>query len=50
MAATVPGLEKITITLPPAIFKEDLVGVILSLEGNRKRIDLDPLPFGGILF
>ena len=48
MAAAIPGLEKITIALPLAIFKKDLVRVILSLEGNRKRIDLDPFPFGGI--
>jgi hypothetical protein len=50
MTATIPGLEKITIAMPLPIFIKDLVGVILSLEGNRKSIDPDPFPFNGILF
>ena len=50
VAAALPGLEKITIAVPLPIFKRDLVGVVLPLECNRKRIDLDPFPFGSVLF
>ena len=50
VAAAIPGLEKITITVPPSIFKRNLVGIVLPLEGNRKSIDLNSIPFGGIQF
>jgi hypothetical protein len=50
VAAALSGLEKITIAGPLSMLIRNLVGVVLPLEGYRKRVDRDPFPFGSVLF
>jgi len=50
MGADSPGAEEVTVTGPMAIFKFYRMGVVLSINVNRKRLEVETMAFFGIAF
>jgi len=50
MAARLAGLEKVTVALPGIFFVDDIVGIIIPVESNQQRLNMDAFTLFSIAF